>query len=400
MGYIRDELIKFKNNLSPNIGSMNNSMTEVIDKLDTLVKYNQTAVLGFDSYYNSGNKDKALDNLKKYDLEINKVKESITKEIKQMLNDSTIIIDKVSELENLNNSISNLNEQIRNEKVKKEPNNTLINRFEGNIRDYEQRFNKVQEDAITLLNKLKGTNISIEVNKTSEVVSLEPIANGEFVQQLKFRASDGTEMVYNIYIPENASNKKLPIHIYLHSSAGAGTGADNETLGTKLKRGYKPPGILIIPQAPIHTSFVNYPALHGAIIELTNKVVDKYNGDKNRISLSGFSAGAIGGYDLIEKYPDYFSAFMPIAGRNYNMYNVEALRKVKIFGFHGSDDDNVTYRNGLHAVRRSGGYMHTFINGGHAVENSVFGGLKFKYADGKIYDPLEWAFMQKKEDSV
>ena len=157
-------------------------------------------------------------------------------------------------------------------------------------------------------------------------------------------------------------------------------------------------------QAGIYTNNTNQDAL----IELTNKVVEQYNADSNRISLSGHSQGAIGGYSIISRHPDYFSAFIPISGHTNKVDDTESawesISNVKIWAFHGTSDDAVSYRyvtniqNKLQEMGADSMTVYTFKNEGHNIQNKVFTN-EYEYSDGEMYNPIDWALSQEKSDN-
>jgi predicted peptidase len=51
------------------------------------------------------------------------------------------------------------------------------------------------------------------------------------------------------------------------------------------------------------------------LIEILDGVVSEFNGDKNRLYLTGLSHGGHGSWGLAKRYPDKFAALVPIAGR-------------------------------------------------------------------------------------
>ena len=52
-----------------------------------------------------------------------------------------------------------------------------------------------------------------------------------------------------------------------------------------------------------------------AVKELLDNVLGSYNIDKKKIVVTGFSMGGAGAWHIAEKYPDYFSAVIPVSGR-------------------------------------------------------------------------------------
>ncbi len=128
-------------------------------------------------------------------------------------------------------------------------------------------------------------------------------------------------MNYRVYIPGGYDPaKKYPVVLYLH---GAGsTGSDNEKqiggpqLGSVIQLfGAKYPErygsfIAVFPQT--QNFWLGNPAEQA--IKAVDQTITEFNGDANRIYLTGFSLGGYGSWYLAAKYPKKFAAVVPIAG--------------------------------------------------------------------------------------
>ena len=51
-----------------------------------------------------------------------------------------------------------------------------------------------------------------------------------------------------------------------------------------------------------------------ALKELIDNVIESYNVDKNKVSITGISMGGFGTWEMGISYPDLFSAMAPICG--------------------------------------------------------------------------------------
>ena len=77
---------------------------------------------------------------------------------------------------------------------------------------------------------------------------------------------------------------------------------------------------------------------------LINEMVSKYQIDRNRVYLSGFSMGGMFTYHAMNKIPDLIAAFAPISG--YPMGGTTAnsdVRPIPIIHTHGTADDVVSF---------------------------------------------------------
>lgn len=379
MRNIDDKLLKF---LEVDFSSI----TEVTTKIETEIKDYDTHSTEFksalDTYYNSQNKG---DLLAKVD-----TVSSLSKEITESsVSFITPLVSKGKELQSLigtlKGTISNINAlSVKEDEESKNRRNQLINHFDND-----------HEKARKLFSELAAMTFSFKkVEEVAKPITLPTPTGGTFTKQ-NFKASNGMTFDYYIYIPEGVDpTQKLPLHMYMHGYGERGNKVLNHSLPKMLAEGYKPSGIVVCPQMPAdkYNSFQNQYMLP-ALAEFTQVMSNSYNVDKNRVSISGHSDGAIGGFKLAQMYPNLFSAFVPISGTTKKFWNESELHRLKIFSFFGDGDDQ--YRNSALHIRRVNGYQHVFVGAGHAVQNQVFN-KQYKYADGQMYYPLDWAFMQTK----
>ena len=214
---------------------------------------------------------------------------------------------------------------------------------------------------------------------------IDDLKYGSF-EQMSFKASNGVTINYYIYKPDYGTEVEgLPVMMYMHGSGESGSGALNCGLPKLLSnKSTTPSGIVICPQAPTSSAFYKDNYLQ-ALNELTTAVAKENNGDLNKIS-------------LITKYPNYYSAFVPISGPG--TVN-DAVKNVNLWAFHGSLDTGVDYKAAKNAVtqlKNSGANaeMHTFQGSGHGgVQNYTYE-KEYQREDGQIISPLEWAFEQEK----
>ena len=71
--------------------------------------------------------------------------------------------------------------------------------------------------------------------------------------------------------------------------------------------------------------------------ELIDQIAEEYHVDRDRISITGYSMGGFGVWDMICTYPEMFSAAAPICGGGLS-WRVGVLNKLPIRAFHGGAD--------------------------------------------------------------
>ncbi len=216
--------------------------------------------------------------------------------------------------------------------------------------------------------------------------------------QWKWGKRDSTE--YYLYTPDTMEKgKRYPVVLVLHGCCGEDYhatlrttvdplvrvwhrfGANKQTIPTyivapKTKQGWK-------------QHFANLKAVLGDLIQ-------NHQGDPQRIYITGFSMGSSGTWQMLEMYPDYFAAAMPM-GMNYTGSAPEKIKHIPIWTFRGEQDwwarhlgkhiADIRQRNGWPADSAEwhegiNPRITTFANMGHGI----------MWAAVSSYDLPAWAF--------
>jgi len=127
--------------------------------------------------------------------------------------------------------------------------------------------------------------------------------------------STGANTSYWLYIPEKATDN-MPMIVFLHGSGEAGNDFYNNRTkaitwgpGRDIKqKNAKFNAIILMPQAMSDWSS----ATVDNVKNLIDKIANDYQVDKQRISISGFSLGCMAIPKFLKKFPNYFSAAVPI----------------------------------------------------------------------------------------
>jgi predicted peptidase len=122
---------------------------------------------------------------------------------------------------------------------------------------------------------------------------------------------------YVIAIPPNYSPATpVPLILALHFGVGSGdaTGAGGDVVQALVGPALAELGAIIVAPDSIRGNW-STPENEKAVNALLDMVIDQYAIDKKRIAVTGYSMGGTGSWHFAEKFPDRFSAAIPIASR-------------------------------------------------------------------------------------
>lgn len=191
-----------------------------------------------------------------------------------------------------------------------------------------------------------------------------------------------------------------PLVVFLHGSAERGT--DN---AAPLQNGIRAfedpnlrarhPAIVVVPQCDRDDTFGGswYGGLsrtQRAVVAMVRELVTRRSVDARRVSLIGFSMGAIGLWDIISRHRELFSCAVPIAG-DLEPATAQDLLHVPLWAFHGELDavvPNAATRAMFSLMQRLGGQArYTELPGaGHDIGHQVLSRL----------DLQDWLFAQRR----
>lgn len=176
--------------------------------------------------------------------------------------------------------------------------------------------------------------------------------------------SEGSHGIFDylLYIPENATDD-MPLIVYLHGSSSHGDELSLLTTGDDLPKFFAEgkiedvPAYILFPQ--LSSEYSDWIAVKEQLMELVNTIIQDYNIDENRVSLTGFSMGGTGTWNIAVYYPETFSCIAPLSGSiRTTDSNLSKLKGLKIWAFVGSGDDviNPDYSvNFVEAFKNAGG---------------------------------------------
>ncbi len=214
---------------------------------------------------------------------------------------------------------------------------------------------------------------------------------GTQVQQA-FTTSDGAEVDYLLYLPENydsGSEDGARVVLFLH-----GRGESNGPLSLVAKwgppkfakRGDKLPYILVSPQCP-KDDFWSSEVQQKRVTELLDHLVAQLNVDETRLYLTGLSMGGYGSWRMAADQPKRFAAVAPVCGKG-DPADGEKLKDIPIWAFHGDQDRAVPHMHSVEmvdAIKAAGGKKVRFTSLEHIGHNC----WSATYATPELYS---WMF--------
>lgn len=212
---------------------------------------------------------------------------------------------------------------------------------------------------------------------------------------LSLTYNDEIELGAYVYVPENISAEKLPLIVFLHGAGERGNGKEDleklklAGIPKYLNQDKEYPAVILMPQCPCDLVWNN---LVLPLKKLIDEVIENYNIDQSRISITGLSMGGYGTWEMGLIYPNFFSAIAPICGGGLS-WRAGLLKDIPIWAFHGDADDVVPLQNSIEmvdAVNKAGGKARLTIF--HNVKHNSWDEA---YNSSNL---LEWLIYQKRKN--
>ena len=280
------------------------------------------------------------------ELELNKLNQN-KPEYKRWEDENGNVYDNQDEIDAWQRQVDDVNKKI----------NDVNRTIEALKEESDNLYRDISSKYGNLLNlDLDGLEVASQGQSSNTVKSVIDVTNGTFSKNA-FTASNGEVVDYFIYVPQT-SEKNLPVHLYLTGAGQTGDSMLNRALPKELSSGnLNVGGIVVMPQISVvgynnGNAVYNYDSSKGentsyqsALIELLDNVVEQYDADKNRISVSGVSRGAENAYVLVGNNPGYFSSYVAVSGspvwigRDRNKW--ESVANTNLLIVHGTNDERL-----------------------------------------------------------
>ena len=130
---------------------------------------------------------------------------------------------------------------------------------------------------------------------------------------------DGNTYHYQVYVPRRWSkDTRWPVFLFLHGAGERGSDGLKQTLHGLpeyiRQHADRFNAIAVMPQVSKDHWWSDAVMSRLAMATL-EQAINRYHGDRHRIYLTGLSMGGYGTWHLASKYPNYFAAIAPVAGR-------------------------------------------------------------------------------------
>jgi predicted peptidase len=248
--------------------------------------------------------------------------------------------------------------------------------------------------------------------------SLQAQDLGLFQKKMFIQGKD--TLLYRILYPESyKANKKYPVITFLHGSGERGN--DNEaqlTHGGKLfvndsvRKDLK--AIVIFPQCPKDSSWRSIqvrrdtmsvtgrafdftahavPTTPARLVKaLLDSLQTTKKADSRRMYIGGLSMGGFGTFDMLERYPYYFAAALPICGGGDTTKAALFAQSTPAWIFHGDQDKAVD-------VKYSRDYYAALKNAGSDVKYTEYPGVEHNSWDNAFAEKelLPWLLSHKRK---
>lgn len=141
------------------------------------------------------------------------------------------------------------------------------------------------------------------------------------------------------------SKRRYPVVLYLHGSAERGDDTRSH-LGNGVDTLGNHEVIAVAPQCPRSDTFGGswyggLSATQSRVVSLMRELSTRRSVDAQRLSVIGYSMGAIGLWEMLLRHRALFSAAVPIAG-DLDPESVATLEGFPLWAFHGERDELVS----------------------------------------------------------
>jgi predicted peptidase len=156
----------------------------------------------------------------------------------------------------------------------------------------------------------------LPIGVAAQVVGDPPVLTPG-LHNLKLPRADEPAISYAISIPGNySSSTPVPLILALHFGVRGGdaAGAGGDVVQILIGPALVELGAIIVAPDSVQGNWSS-PENEKAVNALLDMALTHYSIDKTKVAVTGFSMGGAGSWHFAEKFPERFSAAIPVAGR-------------------------------------------------------------------------------------
>lgn len=147
------------------------------------------------------------------------------------------------------------------------------------------------------------------------VLAIPRLATAGFVDRTV--EVDGQSYAYTVYVPENwSADVSWPVVLFLHGAGERGSDGVHQMdrgLPQRIRELGDFPALVVMPQCRARTWW-GAPDMEAQTFRALESAVKEFNGDTERLYLTGLSLGGYGVWAFGYKYPEKFAALAPVCG--------------------------------------------------------------------------------------
>lgn len=182
---------------------------------------------------------------------------------------------------------------------------------------------------------------------------------------------NGEAYSYQVFVPNGwSAREQWPVILFLHGLGERGSDGDRQTqvgLGPALRRSRQNVSAVVVMPQCRRGVWWNDPQMEKLVEATLEGSIKEYNGDRDRVYLTGLSMGGYGTFYFGAKYPNTFAALVPVCGgiippRQLRQGQggddlepylkvAEAIKGTPVWAFHGSADPRVPVSESRKIVR-------------------------------------------------
>lgn len=193
---------------------------------------------------------------------------------------------------------------------------------------------------------------------------------------------EGDTYRYQVFVPRDwTADKKWPVILFLHGAGERGEDGLAQTqvgIGGSLRSHVdRWPAVVVMPQCRKGVWWID-PKMEAQALAALDQEIKEFNGDRDRVYLTGISMGGYGTWSLAARHPKMFAAIVPVCGgvriparanvtpppeQSEDPYNDTAKKVAAIpaWVFHGEADPSVPVtesRKLVEALKTAGAEPH------------------------------------------